>query len=400
MKKVRVLLWGDAVIETGFARVLHSIAKYLPTNYDISWIGVNYKGDPHPYPYRIYPPTAILKDDFYGIMRAKDILTVENPDLIFILNDAWIQDVILQNLKKIYKDKVLPKIITYTPVDAKDHNPSWYHNFDIVTQAVCYTEFGKVEILKAAPELADRLVVIPHGIDTEVFFQKSQDKATLKKQVYTDRADFVDGFVVLNANRNQPRKRIDISMKAFKLFADGKPENVKLHLHTGMADAHIDLEVMSKRLGIGSRIVVSNMKNGAQVIPASKLNLIYNATDVGLNTGLGEGWGLTAMEHAITGAPQVVSDHSALREIYADCGLLVPTITDYTLDGIMTTGGLVRAEDVAAKLELLYADHTLYTTLSQKAMEKFSLPMYQWENISQRFAKIFEDTLHGNSVSR
>jgi ABC-type Fe3+-hydroxamate transport system substrate-binding protein len=166
-EKTKVLFLADQVIQTGFARVAHSIIEYLPENYESSAIGVNYYGDPHPYSYHIYP--ASLRGDIYGINRIEEITKIEKPDLIFIVNDAWIQDYILDTIKKVYKDKTLPKIISYVPVDAKDHDSDWYKHFDIVTRVVAYTEFGKAEILKAKPDLADRILVIPHGVDTKVF---------------------------------------------------------------------------------------------------------------------------------------------------------------------------------------------------------------------------------------
>jgi D-inositol-3-phosphate glycosyltransferase len=391
-EKIKVLFLADQVIQTGFARVAHSIIEYLPSNFESSAIGVNYYGDPHPYPYHIYP--ASLKGDVYGINRIEEITRIEKPDLIFIVNDAWIQDYMLDAIKNVYKDKTLPKIISYVPVDAKDHDSDWYKNYDIVTKVVAYTEFGKTEILKARPELADRILVIPHGVDTTVFNKIPLPKEIIKRQLYPDRADFYqDSFIVLNANRNQSRKRIDLTMSGFKLFAEGKPANVKLYLHMGITDSSVDIIKLAKRLNIQPRMIYSSKKNGCQSIPTERLNLIYNATDVGINTGCGEGWGLTACEHAITGSPQVVADHSALHELYSDCGLLIPTSQEYVLDNIMTTGYLVTPEAVAEKLELLYTNRKLYDELSKKGIEKFSKPEYQWENIAKRFAEVFDEVL-------
>jgi len=392
-EKVKILFWGDAVIETGFARVLHSIARHLPSYYDISWIGVNYFGDPHKYPYRIYPAVsgASIRNDVYGINRFESIAAVEKPDVIFIVNDAWVQNSLLDAIKKFYKNGKLPRIVSYVPIDAEDHDPDWYTNFDIVEKVVAYTEFGKREIIKASSKLEDKLSIIPHGVDSDTFYQLPGTKDEIKHQLYPDRPDFYnDSFITLCANRNQPRKRIDISMKAFKLFSDNKPENVKLYLHMGIVDSHINIEKMSRRLGIDKRLIVTNMQSGVQHVPIEKLNVIYNATDVGLNTSVGEGFSLTNIEHAVTGAPQVVAGHSALRELYSDCGLVVPTSTDYVLDNIMTTGYLVTPEDVAERLEALYMDRGLYSSLSLKGQQKFTSDEYKWENIAKQWIKLFE----------
>lgn len=387
MEQKRILFWGDAVIETGFARVLHSIAKYLPDTFDISWIGVNYFGDPHAYPYRIYP--APLGGDIYGLNRAHNLFDRENPDIIFILNDAWIQAKMLKVIKDYYKEKPLPKIVTYTPVDAYDHDPDWYKDFDIVNHAVAYTKFGYEEILKASPRLQDRLLVIPHGVDTTVFHKLLNSKREIKSAVYPNAEEFLDSFIVFNGNRNQPRKKIDVTIEGFSLFAKDKPDNVKLYLHMGLTDAAVDIEKLVKRFGISSRLIVSNKNKGVQTIPVDRLNLIYNATDVGINTSIGEGWSLVNMEHAMTGAPQVVAGHSALKELYSDCGLLLPPVAKIVLDGIITTGYLVNAETTASGLDLIYKNKNIFDELSKKGIEKFSQPKYQWQFIAHQWAELF-----------
>jgi len=392
MDKIKLGIWGDSVTPTGFARVLHSIVKFLPKkDYDIFWIGVNYFGDPHPYEgLRIYPASLRGSGDFYGFNRAKEIFNMERPDIIFILNDAWITTQCLSIIKEMYKPEDRPKIVTYVPVDAVDHNPEWYKNFDIVDKVVAYTEFGKEVINIAVPSLV--VDVIPHGIDRAAFRKLEQPKKEIKKMLYPDRPDYYeDSFIVLNANRNQPRKRIDITMQSFALFAKDKPENVKLYLHMGLEDMHMSIIPLAVRYGIDKRLIITNYNKGVQTVPDEALNRIYNGTDVGINTGLGEGWGLPNMEHASIGAPQVVGAYSALKELYQDCGLLVPASGVHVIDKIMTTGYLVNPVDVSEKLNELYNNKELYETLSLKSIEKFSQSKYSWENISKIWDKVFKE---------
>lgn len=160
-------------------------------------------------------------------------------------------------------------------------------------------------------------------------------------------------------------------------------------MHCGVQDVHINVYKMCKRYGIADRLVITNRNNGVQTVPSEKLNLIYNATDVGVTVSTGEGWGLPPMEHASTGATQLVADHSALHELYEDCGLLIPTSYDVTLDHIMTTGRVVKPEDVAEKLEVLYCDEGLRDSLSMRAMKKFLKTEYSWSYIALQWDKIF-----------
>lgn len=403
MDKIKLGIWGDAVVPTGFSRVLHSITKYLPEeDYDIFWIGVNYTGDPHPYKsIKIYPAGSKSANDPYGFTRVKDILKLEKPDMMFLLNDAWILNQCLDLIKNAYKEEEseLPKIVTYIPVDALDHNPAWYKNFDIVSRVVAYTNFGKAVIKKADPTL--NISIIQHGVDNNTFFKLDESKNDLKRKMFNRTDDFYDdSFVVLNANRNQPRKRIDLTMQGFTLFAKDKPANVKLYLHMGIEDMHMNIISLAVRYGIDSRLLISNHNKGVQTVNDTVLNAIYNSCDVGINTCIGEGWGLPNCEHASIGAPQVVAGHSALKELYSDCGLLIPVSQTHVLDKIMTTGYIVNPVDVADKLNELYENKDLYNKLSQASIDKFSDPKYSWKVISGLWDNLFKEIINGDNIPK
>lgn len=389
MEKVRVLWISDAVTPTGFSRVSHSILKNLSLDkYDISWLGVNYYGDPHNYPFRIYP--ASTYGDVVGTNRVSDILRIEQPQLIFMLGDVWVLNGYLEEIKNTYKKDNLPKIIAYFPVDAGDHDPDWYKNFDIVSKAFVYSEYGKAVAEKACKN--KEFSIIPHGVDTDTFYPLNISKAELRKKMFSNVPE--DAFIVFNGNRNQPRKRIDITMKAFKIFSEDKPDNVKLYLHMGVKDEHINILKMAERLGIDDRLIISGKSVGPQKVTDRMLNQIYNACDVGINTSIGEGWGLVNVEHAVTGAPQIIPDHSTLTELYSDCGLLVPPITEWTIDGLMTTGHLVDPKDVAERIDWLYKDRALLELLSLKGLYKFTQPQYSWRTIAETWDSVFDEVLN------
>jgi glycosyltransferase involved in cell wall biosynthesis len=181
-------------------------------------------------------------------------------------------------------------------------------------------------------------------------------------------------------------------MEGFKIFAEGK-NDVLLHMHCGVRDSHIDVPKLAIRLGIDNKIILSNLNSGVQQVPESVLNDIYNASDVGLNTSLGEGWGLTSVEHAITGAPQIVPEHSACAELFSDCGLVVPTITNITFDNSMTIGKIITPEGLAGKMNQLYTDRALYEELSEKSLAKFSDPKYSWKSIGETWNQLFKEVL-------
>ena len=89
-------------------------------------------------------------------------------------------------------------------------------------------------------------------------------------------------------------------------------------------------------------------------VPIEKLNQIYNACDLGINTSMGEGWGLTAHEMAAAGKPQLGPAHSATLELFDGISPAIKTIAPYTFDNIMTIGKIVSAKHLATLMTNSY----------------------------------------------
>ncbi|RPI81234.1 MAG: glycosyltransferase family 1 protein [Nitrosopumilales archaeon] len=390
--KKEMLVVGDLVTPTGFSRVLHSLIKHWQDEYNVTGVGVNYHGDPHNYDFPVFP--AFNGRSVYGENRVCDLLNSRHFDILFILNDSWVVDRYLHFIKENVK-KALPKIVVYFPVDSMEHDPDWYANFDIVSQAVTYTKFGEWVVNDSVPTL--NLKVIPHGVDTGIFHKTYKSRTDAKIKFFAPyiekMGDLSKSFIVLNANRNQPRKKLDITMLGFAKFAKNKPSNVKLYMHCGVRDASIDVDKLATRYGIGERLIISSAKVGVQNVPDARLNEIYNATDVGINTGMGEGWGLPNVEHAVTGAIQLVPNHSACRELFTGCGLIMNTHSDFMFDNSQTVGRLVSPDEVAQKLDYLYRNPEEREKLAQAGYEKFTSPEYSWKQIAQNWKELFKGLL-------
>lgn len=385
--KKKLLAVSDAVTPTGFSNVFHSLAKHWKEEYNIISVGVNYHGDPHNYDYPVFP--AFNGTSIYGENRVVDLINSNDFAVVWILNDSWVVNRYLQAIKKDVT-KPLPKIVVYFPVDSMQHDTEWYENFDIVTKAVTYTKFGQWVVKDANPTLD--IDAIPHGVDTGTFY-KLGERSELKKLFfapYEDKVgDLSDSFIVLNANRNQPRKKLNLTIEGFAKFARNKPKNVKIYMHCGIKDASIDVDKLAYRYGVSDRLIVSSNKRGVQNVHQARLNEIYNISDVGINTGMGEGWGLTSVEHAATGAVQLLPNHSACRELFTDCGLLMNTCGDFMFDNSMTVGKLVSSDEVSKKLEHLYQNPEERERLAKLGYDKFTSKEYSWEFIAHQWMDLF-----------
>ena len=387
MEKQKVLYIGDGVAPTGFATVSTGILGNLDKEkYEIHHLAINYHGDPHSYDWKIYPAQlpgyGVPGYAHLGLERLRSFSGM-GFDWIIILNDIWVINSYLERIKADFQK--IPKIAVYFPVDAKELDFRWFSHFDIVTSINTYTEFAAKEVTNVMD--GSHVNVVPHGVDTLAFRKLWVDnRIRLRQEVFKDSnaERLVDSFIVLNANRNQPRKRIELSMLGFKLFAENLPDTVFLYLHMGMKDMGFEILEYGSRIGISDKILVSNTKAAMQHVSIERLNLIYNVCDVGINTAIGEGWSLTNMEHAVTGAPQIVPNHSALTELYSDCGILLPVERSF-LNQNLTVAGLVHENDVAEALTRIYNDRELYNQLSQKSVEKFGAEQYSWKYIAKNY---------------
>lgn len=394
-KLIKLLAVGDGVIPTGFSRVMHSILLNLPKNvYDIHHLAINYYGDPHGFEHKIYPAMSMTQpSSYHGFEKIPTMLEYVKPDVMFILNDIWVINKYLKVIKKYIGKKPLPKIVVYFPVDGEGYMPEWFEDFDIVSEVLVYTEYGKEQVLSAFPSL--KVTVIPHGVDTETFKPLADSRLEFKKEFYKGHPHVnPNDFIVFNGNRNQPRKNLDISLLGFGIFATKYPD-VRYFHHAGIKDAGWDIlgliDSYSRELGIDlmSKVIMPSMQPMSQQVLDSTLNAYYNASDVGINTSSSEGFGLVSIEHAATGAPQIVSKNSVIPELWSDCGIMMePSFTnrDYTNN---LTRRYVSAETVAKALELAYTNVELYKDLAIKSYTKFTDKKYNWKNIAKKFDKVF-----------
>jgi len=217
----------------------------------------------------------------------------------------------------------------------------------------------------------------------------SPGRAEAKRKVFAGLEDLVDSFIVLNASRFDKRKRIDLTIAGFAKFAVGKPANVRLCLHHAiLGEAEKDqIASLIGRFEIEDRVYLNPLAGG--VVDDARLNLLYNACDVGMTTSMGEGWGLVSFEHGTAGAAQIVPDHSACAEIWSGRAEMIPPARRYIPAFSTLEMGEVSVEGTAEALNNLYHDPQRRQRLAQAAFEAAQNPDYAWEAIAERFDRLF-----------
>jgi glycosyltransferase involved in cell wall biosynthesis len=386
------LLWiGDIVATTGFARVTENVLSRLKDKYEIHVLGCNWHGDHTPLQkdYFLYPACNRFQQAPFGEERIREIVERIKPDVVFSINDVWIINEQWRRIKEL-KETIDFKFVGYYPMDSYEWYGALLDTLNEWDAAVCYTEFGAQETINAGAKVP--ITVIPHGMTAKQFYPTDKKKA--REQLGLN----PDDFIVFNGNRNQFRKRIDITISAFAKFAVDRPD-AKLYLHMGLKDQGWDVmplfgrEMHRQGLDPNNRIIMTTPEPNPPSVPVELLNTIYNVADVGVNTCKGEGWGLVNFEHAACRVAQVVPDHTSCKEIFDGAGLLIKSLH---ADVDTNFGRIMPCPDdnhLAELLGTLYDDRTLLDKVAQDCYDRVTNTCFDWDTIAEQFDGVFQEVI-------
>lgn len=403
-RRLKIIAIGFNIHGTGLTRVMHAVMGRLAERHEIHYLGIGYSGETLRDRGLTIHPTNPKGGDVFAAFQAARMIEEIDADLVFILHDIWCFEHYL-NVLGPFRKRV--KIVCYIPLDGKIVNEENAAPLQRADRVAVYTEFARKEFEGAFDRLRDKrggefpaVDVIPHGIDRQRFHASppllqasfaSPARAVAKRKVFEALKDPENSFIVLNASRFDKRKRVDLTVAGFARFAQGKPDNVRLCLHHAVMGDQIEAQVRAlvESFGIAGRVDFNPLAGG--VVDDAALNLLYNSCDVGINTAMGEGWGLVSFEHGAAGAAQIVPAHSACAELWHGRGELIEPARRYIPEFSVLEMGEVSAEGVAAALERLYGDPGHRQQLAQAAYHAAQNPAYSWEAIAARFDELFAE---------
>jgi glycosyltransferase involved in cell wall biosynthesis len=405
--KPKILIIGDAVAPSGFARVIRSIFEPLHHDFELHQLATRYDGSAHSYPWQLY--AASKGKSRYGYDQIVPLIEQIQPAIVFLLYDIPFQGPYLEQLRKAAPQ---PRVVFYSPVESGPIAPEIMQRLHGISRYVTFTEYGRREIAEALQSVRQHdpafqfpdLEVIPHGVACDKFFPLAgvseiagqsigSRRLEARRRMKLDDADHLEAFIVLNANRNMPRKRIDLTMQGFAEFARDKPANVKLYLHMATEDTGWNVLILAKRYGIFDRLIMTQADNSRPEFSDDQLNLLYNACDVGINTVTGEAWGMVSFEHAATRAAQIVPRHTALADLWEGAAEFIEPVMKLTYPGNLTHAHIVTPEGVAAALQRLYEDRTHREALAEAAYRNATRTELNWDTIAARWRCLFDEIL-------
>lgn len=366
-RRLRILVLGEVLLPSGYATVLQSLLPFLEAHCEIHVFARSYRGPARVEGWTVHP--NVLDSDVWGVEQVPVLLDRIRPDLVWIIYDAVLYLVHQETLAK------WPTLL-YCPVDGPNPEPETIARLAPVAQLVLFTETARAAVQAAACPLP-QIEVIPHGVDLAVFKPLGGRRALRRELLGID-----EGFVVLNANRNNRRKRPDLTIAGFARFAQTR-HDCFLCLHMDSSDEY-DLRAQARAAGIEPRVIFSDRE-----LTPENLNRLYNACDVGVNTSSGEGWGLVAFEHAAAGAPQIVPRHSACAELWHDSGVFLEPVETSRDPMSLCEGRQVSADGLCGQLERLYDDRTYRTERARSAYKTATASHYRWDRIATRWLELF-----------
>lgn len=365
------ILWvGDAAVSTGFARCTHAACDALHgAGHEVHVLGINHYGDPHSFPYPIYPchqPVDGGRDGF-GVTRLPVLVNRLEPDLVVLLNDPWNVRAYLDSMRdRLPEGMPIPPTVGYLAVDALNQ-PG--HELNDLVHVIVWTEFAAEELRRGGYE--GESTVVPLGVDLSRFYPR--DRAESQHRVLGDLLPS-DAFLVGVVGRNQPRKRLDLTIAYFAQWITQRHiDNAYLYLHIApTGDRGFDLRSLIQYHGVEDRVVVGKPLSIGHGAPDDLMPFVYSAMDIYLNTTQGEGWGLPALEAMACGIPCIVPDWSGLGDWTRDAAIRVActsTAISAPMNGLAyTIGGVMDKAAAIDELHSAYSSSMHRTAYGQRGM--------------------------------
>jgi glycosyltransferase involved in cell wall biosynthesis len=316
------------------------------------------------------------------------------PDVIVIQNDPWNFPFYINQLRHkqpngeySFPEHASIPIVGVLAVDGKNCMGDGLNG---LAHAIFWTEFAQQEAREGG--FKGFSSVVPLGVDRTIYKPMDQQEARKARRIPEE---FRDVFVVGNVNRNQPRKRWDLTIRYFaKWIKEYSIDDAFLYLHTApTGDFGCDVVRLTRYYGIQDRVMLVTPPTfyGAE---EQEMCETYNCFDVQLTTTQGEGFGLTTFEGMACGIPQIVPDWSALGELCKNAAMVLPcTSTQVGPPYVNVIGGVMDERAAINSLQSMYESVDLRNRCGSDGFARASEKRFHWDTCAESVAQVLNRVL-------
>ena len=233
------------------------------------------------------------------------------------------------------------------------------------------SEFTRKEILKYYDVPAEKLYVVPCGVDTKIFCRETDaGKLVSVKKKYG-----ISGAYFLYLGTLEPRKNLSGLIRAYKIFRervkDQKTEIPQMVIAGGKGWMYEQIFHTVKELSLEDKVIFTGYVDEEEkpILMGGALAFCFPS--------FYEGFGMPPIEAMACGTPVLTSNTSSLAEVTHDAALQVDP---YDL------------EKMAESLERLYNDGGLRNELKEKGWERAG--KYSWQNAVEALHQAYESIMN------
>lgn len=407
-EKQKVLIFGTHPNQyNGYSKVVYELISCLANkqDLDITVYGFQRFGDQKNHRANL-PSNVNIYDAFekeepknqgFGIEQIREFVKNLKPDICIVYNDMMIIHQVITKLKLCQnEDKLNFKIIAYIDQVYLNQKKEFIEFINKTADfALLFTKYWEKNIVDQGISIPhDNL---PHGFNKDIYYPIPKK---LARQFYNVPQN---DFVILNLNRNQPRKRWDICLKAFAEIVSRYPnEPIKLMIGTALNGGWNLIEIFERELKKRNCSIELGMKHliimdRPQKSTDEDTNILYNVADIGINTCDGEGFGLCNFEQAAVGVPQIVPNLGGFMDFFDESNsmMIEPTMAyyvDHSRDIVAGEALLCNYIDYVEAFETYYQDRKLIESHGKNARERI-LKNYKWTDLSDKLYNIIYQVL-------
>lgn len=229
------------------------------------------------------------------------------------------------------------------------------------------SQFSRSEIEKYYPQYAEKVEVVPCGVDSSRFYPEKDSGRTESVRKKLSLPD--EYFLYLGTV--EPRKNLERLITAYSMFAKNCNNPPALVMAGGNGWLNSSIYSRADELGISEKVIFTDY------VESDDLRPLMCGAKAFLFPSLYEGFGMPPLEAMSCGVPVLVSSSASLPEVVGECAVITDAYS---------------CRSIADGIGKLHEDRKLRERLSSEGIERSS--KFSWENSAEILYDIYCRTVN------